>query len=405
MSDPANEQTHDDQPDSPGPAAVQADTAPPHGGGAGVPAPWSAIDALRIVVALAGLAVAGFLLLESLATTALPGCGSGSACDAVLGSRWSRWLGIPVALPAAVLWLVALLAAITRQRSVLILAGLVLGGAAAWFVFVQVAFLEAICPYCITSHGLAVAMLFLAMVGVAHVPFKQLVVAVVALMMLIGGQVAFPSHVVEHRVLKHGGIEVTVSNYPILGDPRADHVVLLIYDYTCPHCRRLHGYLLEAIERYDGQLAVALAPAPLDADCNPYLDHTDPMHERGCELAGAMIAVWLADASRVASMDRYLAEAGAAEGWSAYRERAASLVGAEAFERALADERVGAFLRAGCELNAAVGRSAGVGDTLPKLVLGTAGRDLIVGRPGAAQGLFDELEAMLGLRPVESGPQ
>lgn len=361
-------------------------------------------DLLRGITALLGVGLAAFLLFESLTNTALPGCGSGSGCEMVLSSAWSHWLGVPVALPALAVWLVALLAALTRQRGLLILASLILGGAAVWFVYVQIARLGALCPYCIAAHTLALAMLFLAMLGSEHLPLKQLAVALPVLLVLIVGQLAFPTRMVQHRILTHAGIDIVVSEYPILGDPQAEHVALLLYDYTCPHCRVLHGYLRQAVRRYDGQFAVALSPAPLDADCNPHLTETEPAHELACELAGAFLAVWLVDAAAAPQMDAYLASEDAAGDRMHYRAFAETLVSAEALDRALADPRVPAFLKAGCDVNLAVGRSAGVGDRLPKLVLGTTGQDVIVGRPGAAEELFTDLEAMLGLVPVESGP-
>jgi len=379
-------------------SAQPTEPAPPRAG-------LRTLDWTRAAVALLGVLLSGFLLFESLTTTALPGCGGGSACDKVLSSAWSLWLGVPVALPALAVWTLALVAAVTKQRGLLIVASLVLGGAAVWFVYVQVARLGELCPYCIAAHTLAIVMLFVAMVGVEHVPLKQLAVAMPVVFVLILGQLAFPSRVVQHRILKHAGIEVPVSEYPILGNPQADHIALLLYDYTCPHCRTLHGYLKRAIDRYDGQFAVALSPAPLDADCNPHLTETEPIHEQGCELAGALLAVWLADRDAASAMDHYLAETGPADDWAGYEQRAVELVSAAAFERTRNDERVSAFLKAGCDVNRAVGRSAGVGDRLPKLVLGTTGHDVIVGRPGTAEQLFADLEAMLGLTPVESATQ
>lgn len=360
------------------------------------------VHALRIVVALLGVALSGFLLFESLTATALPGCGVGSGCEQVLGSGWSRWLGVPVALPALALWVVALIAAIARQRGLLILASLVLGGAAVWFVYVQVVRLGAICPYCIAAHALAIGVLFLAVVGVERVPLKQLAAALPILLVLIVGQVAFPTRVASHRVLTHAGIEVRVSEYPILGNPRAEHIALLLYDYTCPHCRTLHGYLRRAIERYDGKFAVALSPSPLDADCNPLVRQTEPRHEQACELAEAFLAVWLADRDAASAMDHYLAVEGPEEDWAGYEQRAAELVTAKAYDAARRDGRVARLIEAGVEVSRRVGRSSGVGYRLPMLVLGTAEADVMVGKPGEASELFKELESMLGLPAVES---
>lgn len=45
--------------------------------------------------------VSGYLAWHSVTESAVAGCDAGSAsgCDEVLDSAWSKWLGIPVALP------------------------------------------------------------------------------------------------------------------------------------------------------------------------------------------------------------------------------------------------------------------------------------------------------------------
>ena len=36
------------------------------------------------------------------------------------------------------------------------------------------------------------------------------------------------------------------GEFPVLGPPDAPHLVVVLADYTCPHCRKLHGMLTEA---------------------------------------------------------------------------------------------------------------------------------------------------------------
>src|SRR4051812_37530165 len=63
---------------------------------------------LMRVVAVAALLVAAYLAGIALSGSRVAGCGPESGCDQVLQSRWSKWLGIPVSLPAIALYLAVL---------------------------------------------------------------------------------------------------------------------------------------------------------------------------------------------------------------------------------------------------------------------------------------------------------
>src|SRR5262252_6385242 len=54
--------------------------------------------------------ISGYLAINSLSNGGIPGCGPGGGCDEVLHSRWSRWFGIPVSIPAFLLDLALVLA-------------------------------------------------------------------------------------------------------------------------------------------------------------------------------------------------------------------------------------------------------------------------------------------------------
>src|SRR5262245_50854116 len=104
------------------------------------------------VLALGGLAVSAWLLLETLAPGGA-GCGHGG-CDAVLRSTWARPLGIP--LPTAGLLLFASLLGLSlapgrlpaRCLWALALAGAV-GGTG--LILVQGLVLQQFCPFCLVA--------------------------------------------------------------------------------------------------------------------------------------------------------------------------------------------------------------------------------------------------------------
>jgi uncharacterized membrane protein len=113
------------------------------------------------------MGISGYLLWGSLDSGGLPGCGPASGCDIVLTSRWSSWFGVPVSLPALVLY-AGLLAALSwrvKDPSPVIAAwrwlGLTAGavailGAAVWFTVLQLFVIRAICPFCMVAHACGV---------------------------------------------------------------------------------------------------------------------------------------------------------------------------------------------------------------------------------------------------------
>jgi uncharacterized membrane protein len=147
------------------------------------------------------------LLLVGKSGRGLPGCGKNSGCDMVAKGRWSRWLGIPVAELAIVVYLIAvvLLAAskITNQRHIeweregLQFLAIVMAGSAIWFTALQALLLRRYCIYCILIHacGLVSATSIFARYPIwpigGHV--VPVAIGISALAMLISGQLLFPS--------------------------------------------------------------------------------------------------------------------------------------------------------------------------------------------------------------------
>lgn len=147
--------------------------------------PHGTIPPVRVLLSVA-LAISVYLVWVSLTDSGVPGCGPESGCDRVLRSRWSSWLGIPVSLPALLVYSVALVmsfrlkpptpvAARQRAWAVLILCAVAILGAVVWFVVLQVVVIGAFCPYCMVAHvaaGLA-AVLILVKAPIRSDPGKR----------------------------------------------------------------------------------------------------------------------------------------------------------------------------------------------------------------------------------------
>jgi uncharacterized membrane protein len=122
---------------------------------------------------LAALSVAGAVLslrmaLQGAGARGLPGCGVGSGCEAVTRSRWSKWVGVPVAAPAAVLYGFVAGGCVTELAApsgdvrhmaqlALLAAAQILAVGAVWFVGLQGLLLRRFCMYCLLLHGIALA--------------------------------------------------------------------------------------------------------------------------------------------------------------------------------------------------------------------------------------------------------
>lgn len=205
-------------------------------------------------LAATALAVSGYLSWITLTHGTVAACSDASshiACDHVLRSPWSRWLGIPVSLFGfAVYFLILLLSGLvtssgTNERSTEkarrgpdsslgILVGLatIASGSAFWFLGLQVFVIGRFCLYCIAVHvcGIAIAVILVAnrwserdgATSSAHIAVLQsaigsvgsestgtrrvndkhrhilpVAVAIVGLVVLVSGQMFFPAKTFE----------------------------------------------------------------------------------------------------------------------------------------------------------------------------------------------------------------
>ena len=120
-------------------------------------------DWIVVALALAGLAVAGYLTALKPGGTQAFLCRGGSGCDLVQASRYSELAGVPTAMWGAGIYLaIAVLAAMPRTARRWQAAFMLASGAVAfslYLTYISIFVIGATCPYCLASGGIAVALL------------------------------------------------------------------------------------------------------------------------------------------------------------------------------------------------------------------------------------------------------
>ena len=133
------------------------------------------------VLAVVALGVSAYLAWLSMVGRGAMGCGPGSDCDAVLSSRWSLWIGVPVGVAAGAVYLAILFAMSgagprnaqgRRRLSWMMVTPLAVlaAGAGVWFVVLQFTSVGRVCPYCMAVHGCGLLIGALVAVGMAQLP-------------------------------------------------------------------------------------------------------------------------------------------------------------------------------------------------------------------------------------------
>lgn len=282
------------------------------------------------ILAFLGLAISGYLLYLKLTDqiTYLVGCGEGSGCANVLGSRWSQIFLVPVTAMAAVMYLVLLIS--TWKPSRMVFAGLAvcLAGAALWFYGILLFELKEFCPWCTTAHAIGLAcavLLFLYLKKDRNLEGKAsrgVVGGLLALAVLVLGQIYGPipdTHAVSDdevkinqvgddanlsihargkgRVVKMLGDQKTynIAALPHLGSADAPHVLVKYFDFTCASCHDMHEDLNKVMAKHPGKFCVIMLPVPLNRACNDKLPARVQDHAHACDLARLGLAAWRAN--------------------------------------------------------------------------------------------------------------
>ena len=370
-------------------------------------------------LALAAAGLSAFLLWQGLRQGPIAGCGTGG-CEDALTLRWSRWLGVPVSAMGLGTYVLILVASVWagasragRRRAawaVLLAASVLAAGAGAWFLVVQFGVLGEICPYCTAAHACGIVLLMLVEWGLwqqRHAGHPRLGPKLAGAMVLLGlagvgalaaGQLARPQlgQPPGYRIEALAKpVEIARGDLPVLGPPDAPHIVYILGDYTCRHCRVAHGYLDQARRRYGDRIAVAVLPVPLNPDCNPAFHTHLTAHFYACEINRLALAVFRADPAAFPKMDAWLFEPETSRLPGEAEAYAAGLVGDAALSRARADPWVAQAIARDVELYKELGA-----DAVPKVLIG---KQKFKGQPENAKVYFDAIEAEFNLSPRPGG--
>jgi uncharacterized membrane protein len=383
--------------------------------------PWWRL-ALTGLSALA-LALSAYLSWHSVVGGSVIGCGGGSRCNKVLSSRWSFIGGVlPVSGLAAGAYLAMLVASLSigpasaapvrrlAWRTMLVLVGAA-AGSAVWFMVVQKWLIRAFCPYCMTTHicGLLLSALIiwrarmqleeptivvpassgvegcvrsaLTVKGVSRAMPRSATGSWPAIRFLLAGiglagvlatcQAVFAPPVLYVRgESRNKPPAPDPHSVPLLGSPEAPYIVSLLFDYKCPHCQQLHFLLNETIRRYNGKLAFALCPTPLNRQCNAHVPQDVEEFKDSCELAKVGLAVWVAEREAFTAFDHWMFSFESGDRWTprsldAAKAKAIELVGQAKFDAGWNDPWVPRYMQTSVRIYGDTGSNA-----IPKFVFG-----------------------------------
>ena len=341
------------------------------------------------------------------------GCGGGSPCEQVLNSQWSVIAGmIPISGLAVGVYLALFVSSLfigpateapirrLAWRVMLILAGSVTGSAI-WFTILQKWVIGDFCPYCMTTHvtGLVLAALVIcraitetnnssdeimvknvspATPGRIIRPLPAMGLALIGLLLtgtLAAYQILFtPSAAYRVGQSQDNLPAIDYHAAPIVGSPDAPYVVTLLFDYQCSHCQKIHFMLNEAIRRYDGKLAFALCPTPLNTKCNPYIPRDVDAFKNSCELARIGLVVWVARQEAFSTFENWMFTFESGDSWhprslETTRAKAIELVGQAKFDTAWSDAWIERYMQICIKIYGQTIRSGKGG--IPKLVFGS----------------------------------
>lgn len=328
--------------------------------------------------------------LHSLKGVGLVGCGAGSACDSVLGGRWSMLFGFfPVSALAAGLYAAVLFCLLFLLLSkdeetkglarvfLVIMAGAIIGSAG-WFIFLQIFQEGTLCKYCMTAHALGLLVSALIVMnflpGVRHGWLFMAAGVCLAAVLAVVQVLTVSDSVYQNGTSEEALPIIAPEGHPVVGNPdEAEYVVDLLFDYQCNHCQRLHRILDDVISAFDGRVAIVLCPTALSPKCNPYIPPEETHFEGSCDFSRLAMALYSIDPKAFKAFDSWVFEDPAAGKWSprplsdAY-QKAAELVPAEKLEEALSGDYVRDFLNKGVEL---FGRTSIYGQGgIPRFVYG-----------------------------------
>ena len=265
-----------------------------------------------MLLAVAGLLLNVLLLYWKLSdpSAGIAGCGGGDGCNEVLVSRWSQVFWLPIPVLGILVYSLLVAALVLRKSLVAAFCYAAIAGSAVWLIFVQAFLLHHFCPWCMAAHGVGILTVMLGwkvrfrrglLTGVAvasGLALAQLYGPVPATHRIDGASAISPTAGIHAQgngrkiAFDDGGKIYDNSSLPGLGSSDAKQVLVEYFDYQCPACRTMSGYLTALVAKHPTEIRVLVLPVPLDHGCNPALAAADDGHPGSCELTRIALAAW-----------------------------------------------------------------------------------------------------------------
>ncbi len=308
------------------------------------------IAAIPALLALAGSLWLWWLRQQGTQDSGGIGCGGGGGCDLALQGKWATWLGLPVSLLAAAVYLASasLLLSPLRTRCgplISLLAGAAVGGAL-WFTGLMLSEKSA-CLWCLSVHVLGLVFAGLVWLGSdskARWPAVIGVcgsVATLACGQLLKPASAGPKITTIHdpiTMAEHGGVAFRLGEAPCEQRSTAKHVLVEFFDYTCKSCQELAADLEILRARHGEKFSIIYLPCPLNRQCNTHLRSEVTDHPLACEYAKLSLAIWRAKPADWPAFHKTLYQAAARSDYAAAESSASQLLGSrEALTTAMKD--------------------------------------------------------------------
>ena len=373
----------------------------------------------KTMVALAAivLLLSVVLCIHSISGRGLIGCSQGTNCNAVLGSKWSFLFGIiPVSALAAGVWIAYLICTSLYNRidtdpelqrflcRILQLISGAVTGSALWFIWLQSHMIRAFCPYCMTAHILGIIISVLTVIwcikqkpghSVLNIGFGLFLAVALAVVQFA----TTPLTLAERGFTSEPLPELSPQELPVTGDPDAPHVVTLLFDWQCSHCRQVHGMLPDVVDRLQGKVAFMLCPISLSRECNPLIPQGSTDRFTGsCQLLHIGLAVWRTDPIAYSRYEEWY-WGDPAKGWNppgveeatAY---ASKLIGAGKLESAMKDSWIENYMQTVLQI---FGRtSSGGRSAVPRMIYGN---NWLIPEADDAAGIATLVESMINQKP------
>ncbi len=369
------------------------------------------------VLLLVGLAfsVSVYLGWASWKGGGIAGCGPDSPCDKVLSSRWAYVGPFPVSWGAIFvdgLWILGLLRLVLGFRDsisprIVVFCATLVAACAFWFIFLQLFIVKAICPYCMAAHLFGLTAAVLTFRQLFKTPNRPTRLVVCGLLIGVGlgfaqvyvPQVSHESSVVPQaqnrtanapieRVLSlyDGAFKLRPSELPMMGPTNAKNFIVSLFDYSCHHCRQMHGFLKQQLTNYGGQFGVINLPMPLDGACNWIVKRTAKAHINSCSYAQLGLAVFLAAPQRAHEFDEWLWNGENPPPIEQARSKASEILGAERLRSTLTNEWIKLRIQEDISLYASNYAKVRKGQ-MPQLIIG----DLVSVGVIDKQSVFDQM--------------